>query len=78
MKSRAGEEAGEEAGVGEGEGISSPLMSFGLRTPSPHFSVHREKVLVHSGCKSHPGTGSLRPVAIEAVGEATKPLEPSV
>jgi hypothetical protein len=31
------------------------------QSASPHLSVHREKVLVHSGCKSHPGTGSLRP-----------------
>ena len=31
-------------------------------------SVRREpcKVLVFSGCKSHPATGSLQPVAIEA------------
>jgi hypothetical protein len=40
--------------------------------------VRREKALVHSGCKSHPGTGSLRPVAIEATVEVTKPSEPSV
>jgi hypothetical protein len=40
--------------------------------------VRREKALDHSGCKSHPGTGSLHPVAIEAAEEATNLLEPSV
>ena len=40
--------------------------------------VRREKALVHSGGKSRPGTGSLHPVAIGAVVEATKPLKPSV
>jgi hypothetical protein len=29
--------------------------------------VRREKALDFSGCKSRPGTGSLHPVAIEAV-----------
>jgi hypothetical protein len=32
--------------------------------------------LVHSGCKSHPGTGSFHPVAIGAVVEVTKLLKP--
>ena len=41
-------------------------------------SVRREKALVHSGCKSHPGTGSFHPVAIEAATEVTKSLKPSV
>src|SRR5689334_2024141 len=40
--------------------------------------VRRGNALVHSGYKSHPGTGSLRPVAIEATVEVTKPSEPSV
>jgi hypothetical protein len=36
------------------------------------------KALVHSGCDSHPGTGSLHPVAIGAVVEETKLLKPPV
>ena len=40
-------------------------------------SVRREKVLVSSGCNSHPATGSLQPVAIGAAAEVTKPSEPS-
>jgi hypothetical protein len=36
------------------------------------------KVVVFSGCKSRPGTGSLHPVAIEAAVEVTKPLKPSI
>jgi hypothetical protein len=51
-----------------------------------HLDVNRQsghnrapcKALVHSGCESHPGTGSLHPVAIEAVVEATKLLKPSM
>jgi hypothetical protein len=42
----------------------------------PHYSVRREKLLCFSGCKSRPAIGSLRPVAIEAAAEATKPSEP--
>ncbi len=37
----------------------------------------RGKVLVFSGCNSHPATGSLQPVAIGAAVEETKPSEPS-
>jgi hypothetical protein len=44
----------------------------------PDFSVRREKALVHSGGQTRPGTGSLRPVAIGAVVEATKLLKPLV
>ena len=40
--------------------------------------VRRERRLVHSGCKSHPGTGSFYPVAIGAAVEVTKPLKPPV
>jgi hypothetical protein len=40
------------------------------------FNVRREKALVLSGGKSRPGAGSLHPVAIGAVREATKPLKP--
>ena len=40
--------------------------------------VRREKALDFSGCNSRPGTGSLHPVAIEAVVEATKLLKPSM
>ena len=36
-------------------------------------SVRREKVLVSSGCNSHPATGSLQPVAI---GAAVEPFVP--
>ena len=36
-----------------------------------------KKVLVFSGCNSHPATGSLQPVAIGAAVEVTKPSEPS-
>jgi hypothetical protein len=41
--------------------------------------VRREpcKVLIFSGCNSHPVTGSLQPVAIGATVEETKPSEPS-
>ena len=44
--------------------------------------VRREpcKVLVFSGCKSHPATGSLQPVRLWRIGaavEETKPSEPS-
>jgi hypothetical protein len=45
---------------------------------NPEITVRREKALDHSGCKSHPGTGSLHPVAIEAAEETTNLLEPSV
>jgi hypothetical protein len=40
-------------------------------------NVRRGKVLVFSGCNSHPATGSLQPVAIGAAVEVTKPSEPS-
>ncbi len=40
--------------------------------------VRREKALILSGGKTRPGTGSLHPVAIGAVVEATKPLKPLV
>ena len=42
------------------------------------MKVRREKALDFSGCNSRPGTGSLHPVAIEAVVEATKLLKPSM
>jgi hypothetical protein len=42
------------------------------------FRVRRERRLVHSGCKSHPETGSFRPVAIGAAGEVTMLLKPPV
>ena len=40
-------------------------------------NVRRGKVLIFSGCNSHPATGSLQPVAIGAAVEVTKPSEPS-
>ena len=39
--------------------------------------VRSGKVLISSGCNSHPATGSLEPVAIGAAVEETKPSEPS-
>jgi len=39
--------------------------------------VRRVKVLVFSGCKSRLATGSLRPGAIGAAVEVTKPSKPS-
>jgi hypothetical protein len=39
--------------------------------------VRPGKVLVFSGCNSHPATGSLQPVAIGATVEVTKPSEPT-
>ena len=36
--------------------------------------MYREKVMVHSGSQTRPGTGSLHPVAIGAAVEATRPL----
>ena len=43
--------------------------------PNGMVRVRRERRLVHSGCKSHPGTGSFRPVAIGAAVEVTKLLK---
>jgi hypothetical protein len=40
--------------------------------------VRREKALDFSGCNSRPGTGSLHPVAIETIVEATKLSELSM
>ena len=40
--------------------------------------LRREKSLIFSGYDSRPETGSLRPVATEAVAEVTKPLRSSV
>ena len=39
--------------------------------------VRRGKSWIFCGCKSHPATGSLQPVAIGAAVEVTKPSEPS-
>ena len=41
-------------------------------------TVRREKALDFSGCNSRPGTGSLHPVAIETIVEATKLSELSM
>ena len=54
---------------------SDPVMA---RYLNPDFHVRRGKALVHSRCKSCPGTGSFRPVTIEAAVEVTKPLKPSM
>ena len=53
-------------------GVKPARSSRGVRP-----SVRRGKVLVFSGCNSHPATGSLQPVAIGAAVEVTKPSEPS-
>jgi hypothetical protein len=37
--------------------------------------VRREKVLIFSGCNSHPATGSLQPVAIEATRGGNETVE---
>jgi len=44
----------------------------------PTTRVRCGKVVVFSGCKSRPGTGSLHPVAIETAVEVTKLLKPSM
>jgi hypothetical protein len=46
--------------------------------PNSVIRVRREKVMVHSGSQTRPGTGSLQPVAIRAAVEATRPLKPLV
>jgi hypothetical protein len=46
--------------------------------PNSVIRVRREKVMVHSGSQTRPGTGSLHPVAIRAAVEATRPLKPLV
>ena len=43
-----------------------------------YFCVRREKASIFSGCKSHPATQSLQPVAIGAAVEVTKPPKPSM
>src|ERR1700729_1486509 len=52
--------------------LGSPKLSTGM------VRVRRERRLVHSGCNSHPGTGSFRPVVIGAAVEVTKLLKPPV
>ena len=53
-------------------GRTSPSQSHGVS-----LCVRRVKVLVFSGCKSRLATGSLRPGAIGAAVEVTKPSKPS-
>ena len=48
------------------------------RPVSRDYRVRREKVMVHSGSQSRPGTGSFHPVAIRAAVEATRLLKPLV
>ncbi len=45
-------------------------------SPLAYIGKCAVKALVNKGCKSRPGTGSLRPVATGAVVEVTKPLKP--
>src|SRR5215831_5413801 len=54
-----------------------PATGTQLTSNGDAASVRRAKVLVFSGCNSHPATGSLQPVAIGAAVEVTKPSEPS-
>ena len=61
--------------VSVGAGV---LARASWRRFTQHFSVRREKALVHSGKKTRPGTGSLHPVAIGAAVEVTKPPKPPV
>jgi len=49
-----------------------------VNRPNSVIRVRREKVMVHSGSQTRPGTGSLHPVAIRAAVEATRPLKPLV
>jgi len=58
----------------EPSGAKKDQLSEGSVNEMVH--VRRERRSVHSGCKSHPGTGSFRPVAIGAAVEVTKLLKP--
>ncbi len=42
------------------------------------YRVRGEKVVVHSGSQTRPETGSLHPVAMRAIVEATRLLKPLV
>jgi hypothetical protein len=55
--------------------ISDSATVFDPGSPN---RVRREKVMVHSGSQTRPGTGSFHPVAIRAAVEATRPLKPLV
>jgi hypothetical protein len=46
------------------------------RTRSPRWGVRRVKVLVFSGCESHPASWSFSPVAVQATGEVTNGSKP--
>jgi hypothetical protein len=59
----------------KGPGTDRPHLNHRV---TPRLYVRREKALILSGGKTRPGTGSLHPVAIGAVVEATKPLKPLV
>ena len=60
-----------------GRSLLQPHRPVGVKAGRGQTYVRRGKVLVFSGCKSHPATGSLQPVAIGAAVEVTKPSEPS-
>ena len=53
-------------------------LGLGSSPAKPGNRVRREKVMVHSGSQTRPGTGSFHPVAIRAAVEATRPLKPLV
>ena len=60
---------------------TTPKPSGKPAKPSPVvtlFEVRRAKALRACGCKSRPATGSLRPVAIGATVEVTKPSKATV
>ncbi len=55
-----------------------PIARASDKSTNEMVRVRREKALVSSGRQSRPETGSLHPVGIESVLEATKPLKPSM
>jgi len=55
-----------------------PSQNLHVAPTSSSYRVRREKVMVHSGSQTRPGTGSFHPVAIRAAVEATRPLKPLV
>jgi hypothetical protein len=57
---------------------STPKIETIVREGIIGETVRRERRCDSSGCNSRPGTGSLHPVAIEAIAEATKLSELSM
>jgi hypothetical protein len=65
-KAASGTTANAKGGPGSPESLAQGMF------------VRRGKVVVHSGCKTRPGTGSLHPEAIGAARGITDLLEPPV